>query len=85
MKGHFYIHLVLFLSDDIMEKMVFKNQLPGPLGQSDARSDWYSGDRGFYPRVRPYIFRRDMVMKSTAIFSILLIQALSVTGKSMGT
>ena len=34
-----------------------------PLGQSDAPSSWYSGGRGFDCRVRPHIFRRDLVMK----------------------
>ena len=37
----------------------YKNLRPGPLGQSDAHSDWYSGGRGFDPLVRPLIFRRD--------------------------
>ena len=66
----------------------YKFKFASPLGQSDAPSGWYSGGRGFDPRVQHHLslgFSQEII--STAILSLPLIQVgqLSVTGESMGT
>ena len=45
-----------------MTTMLVISILPGPLGQSDAPSEWYSGGQWFDPRVRPHVSRRDFAM-----------------------
>ena len=64
-----------------------KLTVPGPLGQLDVLSYWYSAGGGFGPRPGHISYRFGHEIISTAILSLPLIpiEQLSITGESMGT